>query len=282
MNLKKTLLVSILSMVFVVAFGAINAKAASTDKNSPTVLSYTGYSGGHASAYLKGDSEKDHYYRFTMNNTSYYSDLTAVILSVPSGCDYQMEIEGTDGSYYQGAYSASSNNKIIKIDKPQNITSYDIHIFTFDEVYTSSDMYEITIDKAYVTTGSYTGNFSPSTITNPGGATLTPVSSTMTSINLSNISSIPNSAQVTSVQVSGTLSRNIGNTRMRLTNMSSGITQEGILSKGSNTNFAGYNNSYDDVKTIWTMDYYTYAGYSTTFKNAKIIIKYRYDKYENF
>ena len=46
--------------------------------------------------------------------------------------------------------------------------------------------------------------------------------------------------------------------------------------------FNDFRNSFDTVKTIWSVDYYTYAGASSTFSNTEISITYRYNKYADF
>ncbi len=96
-------------------------------------------------------------------------------------------------------------------------------------------------------------------ITNPGKATLDPVYSSVATIDLRRTSSIPDSAEVTEVEVSGTLSYNIGNTWMEIDNSISGSHNEARLNKGTILLFSGLRNSYEPVKAIWSIDYYTYA-----------------------
>ena len=69
---------------------------------------------------------------------------------------------------------------------------------------------------------------------------------------------------------------------MEIDNSISGSHNEARLNKGTILLFSGLRNSYEPVKAIWSIDYYTYAGMSTTFTNPQIAISYRYDKYEEF
>lgn len=274
-----------LTFVFSLFMGAVllyvPASAASEDSGNPEVISYTGTTGGNAAAFLK-DTSTDHYYKFTIGTTSSYPDTVAVTLAVPDGCDYQMEIDDTANSrIYYGQRSNTSNDKIIRIQKPDATSTYYLHVYSEDGIYANSGIYSIRMRDAWKTS-SYTGNFSPTTLTNAGGATLNPVYSTTATIDLSKVTSIPNTAQVTGVSVSGTLSYNIGNTWMEILHGATGNIYEARMIKGYSSTFSDLRNSYEQVKTKWTIAYYTYAGKSTTYSNPKITINYRYDQFEDF
>jgi hypothetical protein len=274
---------SVLCAVMMLLVNAAIANAASTDESSPTVISFSSGSTvhGYAVGTLKSESESIHYYRFTLGTTSSYADVMAVYLTVPDGCNYQVEItDVTNGVQYTGLTNSANNDKVIKIPKPSTISTYNLKVYSVDGVYSSSQ-YSISIGTLYKT-GTYTGSFTPTKLTNGGQATLTPVYSDTASINLKNNTTIPDTAEVTEVKVSGTLSYNIGNTWMEIVNSVSGLRYEARLTKGSDVTFAGLRNSYETVKAIWSIDYYTYAGMATTYSKPKITIDYRYDQYSNF
>ncbi len=231
-----------------------------------------------------GEGETSHYYKFTLGTTSQYADTTAVYLSVPDGCDYQMRILNMDGGEsYEGLRKGGTNDKVAKIPKPRSFSTYLMEVFAEDGIYDTSlsGQYSISIGNLYKK-GSYTGNFNPTKLTNPGQATLAPVYSNVGRLDLRRQSSIPDSAEVTDVEVSGKLSYDIGNTWLEIDNSVSGSHNEARLNKGFDTSFVGLRDSYEPVKAIWSIDYYTYAGMSTTYSNPKITIDYRYDQYEAF
>ena len=270
------------AVMMVVTINASVVNAASTDEGNPTVITLiSGSTMSGSAAGIFAEGETDHYFKFSLGSSSSYPDVMAVYLTNPDGCNYQMEItDPQNGIIYRGIGKAGTNDKVIKIPKPRTMTTYYLHVYAADGIY-NKKVYSISLDNLYVK-GKYTGSFSPKKITNPGKATLDPVYSSVATIDLRRTSSIPDSVEVTEVEVSGTLSYNIGNTWMEIDNSISGSHNEARLNKGYNTSFSGLRNSYEPVKAIWSIDYYTYAGMSTTFTNPQIAISYRYDKYEEF
>ena len=281
MKYVKRVVSIVLAVMLALTVDSTVTNAASTNPDNPTVITLQAGSTmhGHAAGHF-ADGETVHYYKFTLGTTSLYPDTMAVYLTVPTGCNYQMVIRDTNsGAAYVGSGKLGTSDKVIKIPKPRTTSTYSLEVFSEDGFYDTS--LSSTIETLYVK-GTYTGKFNPTKLTNPGKATLTPVYSNTGTIDLRRQSSIPETAEVTGVTVNGTLSASIGNTWLEIDNSLSGSHNEARLNKGYDTTFAGLKDSYEPVKALWSIDYYTYAGMATTYSNPKITISYRYDKYEDF
>lgn len=285
MKYVKRVLSIVFAVMLVLTVDSTVTNAASIDENNPTVITLHAGSTMYGSAAGHfGENEMVHYYKFTLGTTSLYPDTMAVYLTVPTGCNYQMIIRDMNsGATYIGLEKWGTSDKVIKIPKPRTTSTYLLEVFSEDGFYDTSmsSIYSISIDTLYKK-GTYTGNFNPTKLTNPGKATLTPVYSNTGTIDLRRQSSIPDTAEVTDVTVKGTLSASIGNTWLEIDNSLSGSHNEARLNKGYDTSFAGLRNSYEPVKALWSIDYYTYAGMATTYSKPQITIDYRYDQYEDF
>lgn len=285
MKYVKRVLSIVFAVMLVLSVDSTVTNAASTNPDNPTVITLHAGSTMYGSAAGHfGDGETVHYYKFTLGTTSLYPDTMAVYLTVPTGCNYQMQIEDMNsGQFYEGLGRRGTSDKVIKIPKPRTTSTYLLEVFSEDGFYDTSmsSIYSISIDTLYKK-GTYTGKFNPTKLTNPGKATLTPVYSNTGTIDLRRQSSIPDTAEVTDVTVKGTLSASIGNTWLEIDNSLSGSHNEARLNKGYDTSFADLRNSYEPVKALWSIDYYTYAGMATTYSNPQITIAYRYDQYEDF
>lgn len=285
MKYVKRVLSIVFAVMLVLSVDGTVTNAASIDPDAPTVITLHAGSTmyGHAAGFFN-ENEMIHYYKFTLGTTSLYPDTMAVYLTVPTGCNYQMQIvDMNSGQTYEGFGKGGTSDKVIKIPKPRTTSTYLLQVFSEDGFYDTSlsGMYSISIDNLYKK-GTYTGKFNPTKLTNPGQATLTPVYSGTATVDLRRNTTIPDTAEVTDVEVSGTLSYNIGNTWLEIDNSVSGSHNEARLNKGYDTSFPGLSDSYEPVKAVWSIEYYTYAGKSTTFSNPQITIDYRYDQYEDF
>ncbi|WP_291568054.1 MULTISPECIES: hypothetical protein [unclassified Clostridium] len=119
-------------------------------------------------------------------------------------------------------------------------------------------------------------NFSPTSISCPGNN----VYSGITSMNLSNDSSIPNSAMIRSITVEGQ-GVSTGNTFAEIKSSKLGWTKARLISNSAN--FIGY--KYSDqikVKDKWELKYVSSALAKTKWSNLKASISYDYDKTEDW
>lgn len=127
-----------------------------------------------------------------------------------------------------------------------------------------------------ITKGSYTGNFSPSTMTCPANGT-----SNTVSLNLQNVSSIPNRSSVKSVEITGNFkpSISISTGNYLLMNGTEGqlYTAE-FYTRKANASFKDLKERIDlPAKTTW-LAAYTYSSVQTsTISNAQLKIQYYYD-----
>ena len=273
---------SLLAVVLIICNVKVNAEDV-----EKTWISYLGTSSVTKNACFKEDEASEHYYEFMIGNSSSYADVSAVIIDMPSDNLFEVSIVNEDTGEIEENYDygRSGNKMIYYISKPQKSTKYLLTICNeYEENF--NRVYSIKIDSLYKR-GTYKAKFKPSTLTNPGkgkAVNSDAVYSNIGSLDLRKVTTIPNDAELTGVSESGTMSRRLGNTKMELTNGDSGVTYEGSLSFSGNVSvqFKDFRNSYDAVKTIWRVDYYTYAALASTFKNPEISITYRYNQYANF
>ena len=109
------------AVMMVVTINASVVNAASTDEGNPTVITLiSGSTMSGSAAGIFAEGETDHYFKFSLGSSSSYPDVMAVYLTNPDGCNYQMEItDPQNGIIYRGIGKAGTNDKVIKIPKPE-------------------------------------------------------------------------------------------------------------------------------------------------------------------
>ena len=285
--MKKLLrkIVAICSLL-AVALTVCNVKVNAEDIKK-TWISFIGNTLASECAYFVEGGVNEHDYEFMIGTSSSYADVTAVIINMPSEDYLQVSIinEATGRKEKNYAYSQYEDKMIYYIAKPEKTTKYLIKIRNLCED-NYNKVYSVMVDTIYKR-GTYKAKFRPSTLKNPGKGrvvNMNAVYSNVGTLDLRKDTTIPDSAEVTNVSVTGTMSRRLGGTKMELTNGDSGVKCESLLvdSGKESVLFNDFRNSFDTVKTIWSVDYYTYAGASSTFSNTEISITYRYNKYADF
>lgn len=94
MKYVKRVLSIVFAVMLVLSVDSTVTNAASTNPDNPTVITLHAGSTMYGSAAGHfGDGETVHYYKFTLGTTSLYPDTMAVYLTVPTGCNYQIEID---------------------------------------------------------------------------------------------------------------------------------------------------------------------------------------------
>lgn len=248
-----------------------------------TILSYSRYYPTYVSAVLDNTGKEFDVDFYKFSTVSSNGDL-AVTLEVPSGYDYDLWVIKENGTGW-ASMRGTSQNEIVKIPAPQSgIETFYIVVLPyidFETGYVSpsnpKEWYRLKIDQLW-DNDKQTVNVSPSTLTNPGAGY-----SNTGSVDLTRVASIPNTAQVTDVRVLGSLSKDLGNTYVLVANTDSLEWRSGYLRSSVNSHYIpGFDNSYDKVKSIWYVEYFTAAYSSSTFKNVQLQISYRYDQYENY
>jgi len=219
-------------------------------------------------------------YRFTIYSTDV--DMT-VTLVPPAGCDYDLVI--VDDSYnYNGWISnrGSDSPEVIRINRPTtgSKTYYAIvfikNVDDYDPNYMIYNYYKLNFLKRWETNNKYTANVNPTKLTCAGGTPLTTIKySNIGSVDLTNTAAIPDTAQVTGVHISGSISPSNTGMNILVGNSSSPVFQETLFSAAAT--IADFYNSYYPVKVLWQCQYTQYATTSSSYSNVKIEITYRYD-----
>ncbi len=107
-----------------------------------------------------------------------------------------------------------------------------------------------------------------------------PTYSSRTTLNLRNVASVPNTAQISSFSVNGNFRISTSGTlNLRAWNDITYTIYEPTIVGDRNFPIRNY---VESAKAVWTIDYYTFGTGSSTFDVSGVMINYRYDKYEDF
>jgi len=130
-------------------------------------------------------------------------------------------------------------------------------------------------------TGSVTSPIlNPTSVSSPGWGQWSPCAT----VNLTNDSSIPRTARVTAVTVTGTFRNPLGNSRIEV--QAAGLrSDEQILSGMTtiNTTMSGFRDSFVPVRHLWGVSYVTQAWNSTSsIQNLRLQFRYVHDMFDGF
>jgi len=237
-------------------------------------LTGVNYASGTLDPYNEDETRKDKedWYQISSSSGDFgYIRLTSSI----KGADFDMEVYEGSGTGAPVYTSNKIGDDIIRIDEDSNSKYY---IKVIAKSGAKADPYT----SYTLTTGNRIGSrsveksFSPTSISCPGNN----VYSGITSMDLSNDSSIPNSAVIRSITVEGQ-GVSTGNTFAEIKSSKLGWTKARLISNSAN--FIGY--KYSDqikVKDKWELKYVSSALAKTKWSNLKASISYDYDKTEDW
>jgi hypothetical protein len=223
---------------------------------------------------MSSESDAD-YYSFN----AYSGDRLAIELKdIPSTCDYNLELYD---QYHTKIYTSTignNSNRVIRYNMVNSGVYYVKVSFNSGTLPSGTNTYTINfIDRYKTTTSSF--DFMPSSISCSGGGAY---SSTAT-LNLQNNSSIPSTAIVKSVKVTGAMSKSLGNTSVELQNSSERIWYS---SKIATTSVNSYFKEITvakkmPLKSTWNARYTTLAYSSSNISRLKLEVTYEYDSTAN-
>jgi len=125
-----------------------------------------------------------------------------------------------------------------------------------------------------------TGVLNPTSVSSPGNGQWSP----WATVNLTNDNSIPRTARVTAVTVTGTFRNPLGNSRIEV--QSAGMfSDERILGSLSSINAAmlGFRDSMTPMRNLWGVSYVTLAWNSTSsIQTLRLQFRYVYDAFDGF
>jgi len=281
MNLKK-ILISFLTMILLVANSSILTFAgttgdpdyAETHHSFETAYNIGTWNYKSAIGIMSSESDAD-YYSFN----AYSGDRLAIELKdIPSTCDYNLELYD---QYHTKIYTSTignNSNRVIRYNMVNSGVYYVKVSFNSGTLPSGTNTYTINfIDRYKTTTSSF--DFMPSSISCSGGGAY---SSTAT-LNLQNNSSIPSTAIVKSVKVTGAMSKSLGNTSVELQNSSERIWYS---SKIATTSVNSYFKEITvakkmPLKSTWNARYTTLAYSSSNISRLKLEVTYEYDSTAN-
>lgn len=262
---------------------SISALAITNDtepNNSWTQAQYLGaltglnYASGTLDPYNEDEkrADREDWYKVSSSSGDFgFIRLTSSI----KGADFDMEVYEGSGTGAPVYVANKIGDDLIRINED---SKSDYYIKVIAKPGAKADPYT----SYTLTTGNRIGSrsveksFSPTSISCPGNN----VYSDITSMNLSNDLSIPNSAMIKSITVEGQ-GVSTGNTFAEIKSSKLGWTKTRLSSNSAN--FIGY--KYSDqikVKDKWELKYVSSALAKTKWSNLKASISYDYDKTEDW
>jgi len=282
MNLKK-ILISFLTMIFLVANSSILAFAGTTDDPdyAETHHSFeTAYNVGmwnykSVIGIMSSETDTDYYKIYVSAGDS----LAIELKDIPTSCDYNLELYNQYKTNIASSSKGHNSNRIIRYDAVNSGDYYVKVSFNSGISPTSgTNTYIVNfIDRYKTTTSSF--NFMPSSISCSGRGAY---SSTAT-LNLKSNSSIPDDAIVKSAKVTGTMSKSLGNTSIDLQNSSEGTWYSSRIATTSvNSYFKEITIDKNmPLKSTWNTRYTTLAYSLSNISQLKLEVTYKYDSTAN-
>lgn len=203
--------------------------------------------------------------------SAYQGDRLAIRLNgMDTGNDFDLFVLNSNYVTVGSSTRVGTTTEIVRIDVPTS-GNYYIRVVPVSMNGINNDVYYMNFYNRFKSS-SYTASLSPTSISSPGVGAYSPIAS----VNLTSNASIPNGAMVKRVEAQGTISPLLGNTFREVRNS---IENQWHKSNQGGGSFADI--TIDDllqVKTTWSVRYYSLAYSSSTWSSPKLKIDYEYDQ----